>query len=113
MSAGSIVALFDEYRTLAFSSITSSYVAIGTPFAHTVRLLKIINTCDTDMSISFDGVTNNDYIPAGSFSLYDICTNEVTDAGWFFSLGTQVYVKQTSAPSRGGVFVITLYGQGE
>jgi curli biogenesis system outer membrane secretion channel CsgG len=113
MSAGSVIVAVDSYRTLASGSISGTYAAVGTPFAHPMRLIKIINTCDTGMSISFDGVADNDFIPAGSFSLYDLCTNEVTDSGWFFRTGTQVYVKQLSAPSSGSVYVIALYGQGE
>lgn len=113
MSSGSVIVAVDTYRTTAFGSITGSYTAIGTAFAHPMRLIKIINTCNTDMNISFDGVSDNDYIPAGSFSLYDLCTNETADAGWFFRIGTQVYVKQASAPASGSIFVIALYGQGE
>ena len=109
----SIIVSVDAYRSLAFGSISGSYAAIGTPFAHPMRIVKIINTCNTDMSISFDGTTDNDYIPAGSFSLYDLSTNEVEQAGWFFRTGTQVYVKQISAPASGSVIVISLYGQGE
>ncbi len=109
----SIIVSVDAYRSLAFGSISGTFAAVGTPFAHPMRLVKIINTCNTDMIISFDGTNNNDYIPAGAFTLYDLATNEVDQAGWFFRIGTQVYVKQATAPGSGSVFVIALYGQGE
>lgn len=113
MSNPSIVVAVDAYRSLGFGSISGSFAAVGLPFAHPMRLIKIINTCNTDMIISFDGTTNNDYIPAGSFSLYDLCTNDTDFKGWFFRIGTQVYVKQASAPASGSVYVIALYGAGE
>jgi hypothetical protein len=109
----SIIVSVDVLRSLGFASISGTYATIGTSFGHPMRLIKVINTCNTDMLISFDGVNDNDYIPAGSFSLYDLATNEVNEAGWFFRIGTQVYVKQASAPASGNVYVIALYGQGE
>lgn len=109
----SVIVSVDSYRSLAFGSISGTFAAVGSAFAHPMRLVKIVNTCDADMIISFDGTSLNDYIPAESFALYDLCTNEVENGGWFFRTGTQVYVKQASAPSSGSVFVIAMYGQGE
>jgi hypothetical protein len=109
----SIIVSVDGLRSLGSGSISGTYAAIGTPFAHPMRLLKIINTCNTDMVISFDGINDNDYVPAGSFSLYDLTTNQYSTAGWFFRINTQVYAKQTSAPGSGSVYVIAMYGQGE
>lgn len=110
----SIVVSVDALRSLGFGAIGASYLPIGVPFAHPVRLLKIINTSNTDMVISFDGVADNDYVPAGGFTLYDLCTNQINNAnGWYFRSGTQVYVKYATAPASGGVFVVAMYGQGE
>jgi hypothetical protein len=114
MSTGSLIVAVDGLRSIAFGSITGSFGALGTPFGKPMRLIKIINTCNTDMIISFDGTNANDYIPAGSFSLYDLTTNQVNNlAGWFFRIGTQVYVEYASAPASGNVYVIALYGQGD
>lgn len=65
------------------------------------------------MFISFDGTTDNDYVPAGGFALYDLCTNETNTAGWFMRVGTTVYAKQATAPSSGAVYVTAMYGQNE
>jgi len=109
----SIVVQPDILRSLAFGSIGASFLPIGTPFAHPMRIIKIINTANTDMIISYDNVNNNDYVPAGGFTLYDLTTNNNESAGWFFKIGTQVSVKYASAPSSGSVFVVALYGEGE
>ncbi len=109
----SIVVSVDGLRSLGFGSISGTYAAIGTPFGHPMRLIKVVNTCDAGMIISFDGINDNDFIPASSFALYDISTNEAGPDGWFFRTGTQVYVKQLSAPSSGSVYVTAMYGMGE
>lgn len=110
----SIIVSVDALRSLAFGSIGATYLPLGTPFGHPMRIIKIVNTTNADMVISFDGTNDNDYIPAGSFALYDLSANEDNgSAGWFFRVGTQVYVKYNSAPSSGSVFVTTLYGKGE
>ena len=65
------------------------------------------------MLISFDGTNDNDIVPAGGFTLYDFCTNKDNENGWFFRVGTIVYVKQVSAPGSGTVYVSAFYGMGE
>ncbi len=109
----SIVVKVDVLRSLGFGSIGASFLPIGIPFEHPMRILKIINVTNTDMIISFDGINNNDYVPAGGFTLYDLTTNQNESAGWFFKTGTQVYVKYASAPASGSVLVVALYGEGE
>ncbi len=109
----SIIVSVDELRSLAFGAIGATYLPLGIAFAHPMRIIKIINTTNTDMFISFDGTLDNDYVPAGSFILYDITTNQYNDAGWFFRTGTQVYVKYNTAPASGSVFLAAVYGRGE
>lgn len=109
----SIVVSVDALRSLGFGSIGMSYTALGIPFNHPMRIIKILNTTNVDVVISFDGTTDNEYVPAGGFTLYDLTTNEVTEAGWFFRIGTQVWVKLTAGAASGGVFIVALYGMGE
>ncbi len=108
-----LVARFDALRSIAFGSITGSYLPIGTPFQHLVRIIKITNTTNTDMFISFDGTTDNDYVPAGGFVLYDITTNGYTGTEFVQQLFTQIYVKYNTAPASGSVFVTGVFGRGE
>lgn len=107
---------FDTLRSVAFGSITGSFAALGSAFSHNVRVLKIQNTTDADISISFDGTNTNDYIPAGGFSLYDMTTNREGQnlANTFvFSINTQIYLKTDGSPTRGVVTATCVYGQGE
>lgn len=106
---------FDALRTVAFGSITGSYTALGTPTTKNMRLVKIVNTTDADMLVSFDGTTDNDIIPAGGFALYDFATNAPATASssWFvLAIATQIYVKYSTAPTLGAVWVVGIYSTG-
>ena len=109
----SIVVAADALRSLAFGAIGMSYLPLGTPFAHPMRILKFVNVTNADMIISFDGIVDHDYVPAGGFTLYDLTTNRSETAGWFFREGTQVYVRYVTAPTSGAVYLVALYGMGE
>lgn len=110
----SSVVRFDAMRSVAFGSITGSFVAVGSSFGHPMRLLKFVNTTNADIIVSFDGTTNNDIIPAGGFSLYDATTNREENVTTFvLANGTQVFAKYVSAPSSGTFYIVCVYGQGE
>lgn len=109
----SIIVSADVLRSLAFGSISGTYTAIGPAFDHPMRIVKVSNKTNTDMIISFDGVNDHDYITAGTSEEYDVAANQVGNAGWFFRVGTTVYVKQVLAPGSGAVYVTALYGKGE
>lgn len=105
---------FDAIRTVLFGSLSTSYVNIGTPLSHIIRVFKMINTSDVDATISFDGgITDNDYIPAGGFCLYDFSANAGSDGQLSLQKGTQVAAKMASAPTVGGVVITTIYARGE
>lgn len=104
----------DGLRSLAAGSISASYTAIGTPFTHMMRLLKVVNNTNADIIISYDGVNDNDFIPASSFYLYDGNTNKnLPDSRYVFQPYTTVYARSTGAPSTGSIYVVALFGQGE
>jgi hypothetical protein len=105
----------DALRVVAFGSITGSYTPVGTAFTHIMRTIRFVNTTDADVLISFDTVNDNIIVPAGSFVLYDCTTNREESLSYFvFSIGTQVFIKQSSgAPSKGSFYVECLFGQGE
>ena len=103
---------FDAYRTLGEASITTSFVAVGTPFAQPVRLICITNNTDGDMIFSVDGVTNHLFIPKGAFKLFDLNTNRVEQSQyWVLPINTQFYVKYSTAPTLGAVYIECLWGQ--
>ena len=62
----------DVLRTLAFGSITGSYLPVGNPFAYQARIICFTNTTNQDVLFSMDGSTDQLIVPAGSFKLFDI-----------------------------------------
>jgi hypothetical protein len=100
------VATIDVLRTLAFGSISGTYAAVGTPTIFPVRLICFTNNTDGDMFFSDDGVNNQLFIAAGSFKLFDLNTNRLNQQQlWVFATGTQFYVKQSTAPTKGAVYI--------
>lgn len=100
------VATIDVLRTLAFGSISGTYAAVGTPLIFPTRLICFTNNTDGDMFFSDDGINNQLFIAAGSFKLFDLNTNRLNQQQlWVFATGTQFYVKQSTAPSKGAVYI--------
>jgi len=102
----------DILRTLAFGSISGTYAPVGSSFTHNMRLIRFQNTTDVGITVSFDSVTDNLYLPSGTFLLFDVTTNRLENLTTFcFANGTQVYVK--GSPTSGAFYVECLYGQGD
>lgn len=100
------VIVIDVIRTLAFGGISGTYAAVGTPFTFPVRLICFTNNTDGDVFMSDDGVNNQLFIPANSFKLFDVTTNRFGNIpGLVFAIGTQFYVKQSTAPTMGAVYI--------
>lgn len=106
------VVRFDSLRSLGFGSISGTYAPVGGSFTHQIRLVKFVNDTNADLTVSLDGTTDNDLVPAGGFALYDFTTNRVSTEGTFvFQPGTQVFVK--GSPSSGTFYVTAVFGRGE
>ena len=107
---------FDAIRTVANGSITSSYLVLGAALTHPWRVFKITNNTNGDLLISLNGTTNNMFVPASSFTLYDLSTNAQTKHqmdNLQLAIGTQFYVKYSTAPNSGAVWLEGLFGFGE
>lgn len=108
----SIVVRFDTLRSIASSSINGTYQQVGDAFAHPMRLVKFVNNTNQDVTISFDGINDNDIIPANGFALYDLTSNAYVDLGRFvFQNRTPVLVKGTAG--TGTFYVVAVFGRGE
>ena len=106
----------DAYKSLIFSSISGSYVAVGTPLLHNWRAFRIVNATDGDLIFSLDGEFDNLFVPARSFVLYDISTNSAPLNNidqLVFGINSQFYVKQSTAPTMGSVYIEGFYARGE
>jgi len=106
-------ARFDAIRSVAFGSITGSYVALGSPLTYPARIICFTNTTDEDVLLSTDGSTDQILVPAGSFKLFDITTNHrpFNQDDFCVSANTQFYVKYAAAPSKGAVYIEVIYVQ--
>ena len=109
MSSSQIVSI-DPIRTLAFGSISGTYAAVGTALANPVRLICFTNTTDVDMTVSINATSDYLIVPAGSFKLFDICTNRLNSSSyWVFAAKTQFFVKGSGA-SKGAFYIECLWG---
>ncbi len=102
---------FETVRSLGFAAISASYAAIGTAFLHPIQIICITNNTVGDMIFSFDGgVTDHLFIAAGSYKLFDLCTNRTKLTTQFsIAQGTIISVKQSTAPMSGSVYVECIY----
>lgn len=106
-------AQLEPLRSLAFGSISGTYATVGTPFANPCRLICFQNNTEGDMLFSRDGSTDELFIAAGSFKLFDISTNHrpANQDDFVFETGTQWYVKQDTAPTSGSVYIEVMYAE--
>lgn len=102
---------FEALRSLGFADISGAYAAVGTPFGHAVRMLKVVNNTDANLIIHYDGLADEDYVAASSQFIYDFTSN-VSETGDVLELAanTTVYVRDDGvAPTSGSVYVIVIY----
>lgn len=102
---------YETLRSLAYTSISGTYAGVGTAFANPVRLIKVNNTTDANLIISFDGVNAHDFVFAQSAYVFDYASNKEGPVDKLEqSVGDRVYVKEESgSPSKGNVYVTVVY----
>lgn len=108
-------ARFDVLRTKGHAAITGSYTTLGAVLAFNWRLFKIVNNTDGDMFFSLNGTDDNLFVPAGSFTLYDLSTNaqNVQDTdGLVMALKSQFYIRYSTAPTSGDVWLEGIFAGG-
>lgn len=96
------------------TTITAAYQAINTiPLQHPCFLLRIINTSSEDIWISYDGISDHDYIPYGHAITIDYQMNALPNAYVAqVAEGITVYVKDAVAPFKPlGSIVLAAYTQ--
>jgi len=95
-SKNSVLAL--ELTTFNSASLTAAYQAINVNgFQHPLFLLRIVNNATTAITISYDGITDHDYIAPNSTTQIPFQTNGQPNnfcAG--MKQGTEVFVKGTA-----------------
>lgn len=105
----------DTIRTLAFGGISGTYAAVGAALAHNTAMFRIINNTNGDLLFSVGGTIDHFFVPAMSFVLYDLAANsppQVQSGSLVMAIGDRFYVKQSTAPSSGAVWIESLYATG-
>jgi hypothetical protein len=120
----SIAVRIDTLRSLAYSSIlTATYTLVTSGLTHKTRVMKFTNNTDGDMFFAFtstnvapsgNGTADNIFVPAGGFTLFDFSANPSESGEPFvFSVNTYCWVRYSTAPTRGSVYIECVYGKGE
>lgn len=107
MVANSTVLAFEPLKSIDSATFTGAYQAVGLPSTHPARIFKIVNDSTSPVTLSLDGVTDMDYLPSTTFSLYDVGTNRGNSAPEICVPPTQFWVK--GASGTGLVYVVVLY----
>jgi hypothetical protein len=98
----------EPLRSRLGASFDGTYQTLGSPLDNPIRMFKITNNTASDVIISYDGVTDGDFIPAMTFMLIDITANKVWDCQFCLPRNTQVYVKAAAALT-GSIYLSTYY----
>lgn len=112
-STNKIRVAFEDIRSVAFGSITSSFALVGATFAYPVRQIKIVNNTNAVMLINYDGGSaTKDVAPASSIFIYDYSSNREANGDVFEqAVGEGVYVKYSSAPTSGTFYAVVIYAR--
>lgn len=104
---------FEAVREIAFGSVSGTYTAVGNAITDHARIVRFVNTMDTEMYISLDASVDHIRLASGSFLLLDLSSNKIRNDGLVFAVGTIFHVKQVvTAPTSGNLWVEVLYAQG-
>lgn len=108
MPAQSTVIEYETLRSIDSATFTGVYVPVGTVTTHPARIYKIVNDSNVAITISLDGLTDMDFVPPGTFVLYDIGTNRGNPSPELnLAQNTQFYVK--GAAGAGLVVIVVIY----
>lgn len=89
------------------ASFTGSYQLLGTTLPNACRIIKLTNNSNVAVTISWDGVTDHEILPAGSFVLLDASANKENSGICEISQGTQFLVKGSAG--TGSVYLSSYF----
>ena len=101
---------FEAVKTFDLATLSASYQLVGTVLANASVYLRIKNTSAVAVTISFDGVTDHDIIPAGEAVPYNFGSNAQSTAGdnrFALAKGTGIYAKGAAAGGAGTLLIVT------
>jgi|FreactcultuFSWF8_1027224.scaffolds.fasta_scaffold11643_2 hypothetical protein len=99
-------------NSLAASGFSNSYVLVtpASGIASPCFLLRLINNSSEDVAVSYDGVTDNDFIPKMTSVNINAQTNsQPQNQCALFPIGTQVWIKAADDMGTGQFSVAGYY----
>lgn len=94
-------------QSIASSAVTGTYQAIGTKSLYPGRILRIVNNSSQDITISWDGSTDHDYIKTQTSVTYDFGAMKGTSApACEMDQGAVLFVKGTAG--TGNIYVVII-----
>lgn len=111
MSSNLAIQIWPEtLRSLAFGSISGTYMGIGSATLNPTRIYWIQNNTDTSLTFSWDGINDHFMLPSDGFLLLDVTANKTSTGGMAaVPTGTRTYVK--GSPTTGTVDLTIFYGR--
>lgn len=99
---------YETIRSVDTSTLSGSYVALGTPLLHPATIVKMVNNSNVLVTVSTDGTNGHDILPGNSFFLYDVTANLPSSTNAvLMPAGTQYYV--SSSAGIGLVYLVIQY----
>lgn len=107
MGANSIRILPEPLRSRDSATFTGSYQTLGTPITNPSKIMKVTNNSAVLVTLSWDGISDHEILPSGSFILLDFTSNAGVAGLLVAAANTQFYIKGTA--STGSVYLSTYH----
>jgi len=95
---------WETLRSIDSATLTGGYQMVGTALMNPSYKCKMVNNSNVLVTVSIDGATDIDVLPANSFWLYD---EDQTVLHESLPEGTQIFVKGTAGV--GLIYLVTQY----
>lgn len=100
---------FGTLISVAFGSITTSYVQAGSSLPTPATAVAFKNNTNGIILVSTDGINDMLVYPAASYGVYDLRTNAPNNVDYLLSAGTPFMIKYSgSAPTSGSFYIETV-----
>lgn len=103
----------ENLRSIAFGSLSTTFMGIGSAILNPARQLLFVNTTDALVIISDDGVNDKFVLTPFTSFIDDVASNRAEPGGNLSAAqGTRYYVRTTGTPTEGAVYLTAFYGAG-
>jgi len=100
-------AILMEMQVFVFGDLTAAFKPVGI-LPEPLNFIRIVNTMDAPVIISFDGQYGNDYVQAGSsIDVNNQACHPTSNGRSLFKKGTTVYVKRGGGIPKGGSLIVS------